>query len=488
MKAVFSSFFKSRCLADDDERPLSSMRAPGVGEGHNPSEGSTAQEDKTAPHPNSCVPNNTLEADSCQDTQGKSKAPTGKLCVGGFGRGKLRGTVSRLRWWSRIIPDIGKAVECARRAQEFPDLTMNKDWAVVGDASFQLYSLQEVCSSYPRYVLLQPAETYSQSQSLCHALAGTLVSSDDLTAINTTSLRFSNICADSGEPLTWLDVKNGTTVAITPGDQCPAWDSNEEKLVACVRRLDCSICKTSPTSMYTLYGHTGRFFDYTYYIDSNLSVPIFQSKGSSQIKLEDSIWVLSSNLHRVEWRLEGAAVPIGRRRWMAGSQEVVLTLTKCLTTQFTCDDGQCISQILRCDDILHCRDMSDEVNCHVVEKPSRYDVSSPPPLRPWENGTVPLAYHIDVYHLSDITAFNATASMDVGITLTWYDPRLKFSNLKPNIKNYFPCELVWTPAVQAVSGHGDGTVLGTNDYEEFCYAYNNDATEKRPLADPYMGE
>ncbi|XP_042890939.1 uncharacterized protein LOC122265619 isoform X2 [Penaeus japonicus] len=464
------------------------MRAPGVGEGHNPpDEGSAVADVKTAPHPNSCTPHHALEANSCQDTREKVDPLTVRLCVGGFGRVALRATVSRLRWWSRIIPDVGRAFECGGRVQEFPGPVMSKDWVVTGDASFQSSSLHEVCSSYPRYVLIQPAGTYSHSQSLCHAMAGALVSTDDLLAMNVTSLQFNNICSDSEEPLTWLDEKNGTILEITPGDECPAWDSSGEKLVACVRRLECSICKLSPTVMYTLYGHTGRFFDYTYFIDSNSSIPVFQSKGSSRIEREDTVWVLSSSLHRVAWRLEDAAVPIGRRMWRAEGQEVVLTLTKCLTTQFTCDDGQCISQTLRCDDILHCQDMSDEFNCHVVEKPSRYDVSTPPPLRPGENGTVSLAYHIDVYHLSDITAINATASMDVGITLTWYDPRLKFRNLKPDIKNYFPCELVWTPAVQAVSGHGDGTVLDTNDYEKFCYAYNNDATERRPLGDPYMG-
>ena len=43
----------------------------------------------------------------------------------------------------------------------------------------------------------------------------------------------------------------------------------------------------------------------------------------------------------------------------------MLTFTVCRTTEFSCDDGQCIPIVLRCNDVINCRDSSDEKNCNV---------------------------------------------------------------------------------------------------------------------------
>ena len=52
---------------------------------------------------------------------------------------------------------------------------------------------------------------------------------------------------------------------------------------------------------------------------------------------------------------------------------VSLKLTGCSETEFTCDDGQCIEFSGRCDQILHCRDESDESNCLVLQLKDGYN-------------------------------------------------------------------------------------------------------------------
>ena len=44
----------------------------------------------------------------------------------------------------------------------------------------------------------------------------------------------------------------------------------------------------------------------------------------------------------------------------------VLKLTGCRDGEFTCSDGQCISMQQRCDQIIHCRDESDEDSCKLI--------------------------------------------------------------------------------------------------------------------------
>ena len=43
-----------------------------------------------------------------------------------------------------------------------------------------------------------------------------------------------------------------------------------------------------------------------------------------------------------------------------------LKLSGCKETEFTCHDGQCVKMEERCDQILHCRDQSDENDCTLL--------------------------------------------------------------------------------------------------------------------------
>ncbi|XP_071513084.1 uncharacterized protein [Panulirus ornatus] len=371
---------------------------------------------------------------------------------------------------------------------------MSRDWSVEGNASFGWYNTQRLCSSEPRTVLVQPAGTYARHGTVCHALGGALLTYTDLTPTIMERVRDpANACIDTDGPVTWLSggqrAANGTVVAkVKTEEECPAMGVDGRVWAPCEEWLECSVCQVPSTVLYNLYGHDGRLFDHTYYSHNTSGHVMFRGLAGSEILRQEAGWLLRSSLHETQWLLPEAPVPVGRHRWSAaGEEEVVLTLTHCRTTQFACDDGQCVSQTDRCDDIVHCRDRSDEANCQVVERPPGYDPYYTPPPRPGEVMPTGLSYHIDVYNVGDVTTNVGEASMDVGITIAWFDPRLKFLNLKPRVKNYFPCHLVWTPRVRAISGSGEGNLLTTNDYEKFCYTYDNDETEQRPLHDPLMG-
>ncbi|XP_071513575.1 uncharacterized protein [Panulirus ornatus] len=429
-----------------------------------------------------------------EDSSSTTEDPAGVACVGGGHRGTLEAEVAMVVVWRQLLPfrRLLRVSWCQTgRLSEPPYLLMDRQWVAEGNVTLrQAWTMAQLCRSEQHSLLVQPAGTYSQHVTVCQALGGLLLDSKDLTPSLMTVARGTNdSCVVTGGLVTWvLGSRSSEEIAkkVTVEDICPAQGTEGGMVAACVRQLKCSLCQVSSTVLYNLYGHDGRLFDHTYYSHNTSGHVMFRGLAGSEILRQEVGWLLRSSLHETQWLLPEAPVPVGRHRWSAaGEEEVVLTLTHCRTTQFACDDGQCVRQTDRCDDIVHCRDRSDEANCQVVERSSGYDPYYTPPPRPGEELPVDLQYHADVYSLDDVTTEGGVATMNIGMTLTWFDPRLKFLNLKPRVKNYFPCKLVWTPSVRAVSGDGEGTVLQTTDYDHFCYAYASNRTE-RPLSDPYM--
>ena len=57
---------------------------------------------------------------------------------------------------------------------------------------------------------------------------------------------------------------------------------------------------------------------------------------------------------------------------------ITLKLSGCSEDEFTCADGQCISINSRCDQIINCRDESDEQECKLLVLKNGYNKAIPP--------------------------------------------------------------------------------------------------------------
>ena len=55
-----------------------------------------------------------------------------------------------------------------------------------------------------------------------------------------------------------------------------------------------------------------------------------------------------------------------------------LTLTGCKEGEFTCRDGECITMEQRCDQMVDCRDESDERDCNLLVLKASYNKKVPP--------------------------------------------------------------------------------------------------------------
>ena len=134
--------------------------------------------------------------------------------------------------------------------------------------------------------------------------------------------------------------------------------------------------------------------------------------------------------------------PVGRKDWdyidrsceMPKTVRKSLTLSTCiLGKEFSCDSGQCIGMLKRCDKAMDCDDGSDESNCDLVVIPSSYDkIHSPPEMNVGKDMANSLITRVSIMTVDVID----TLKMLIGIT---FEIQIKTICTKwvRNRKNYY---------------------------------------------------
>ena len=85
----------------------------------------------------------------------------------------------------------------------------------------------------------------------------------------------------------------------------------------------------------------------------------------------------------------------------------------------------------RCDQIMDCVDESDEDNCRLIAFKDNYNKKVPPFTI--DSGTkvlVPVNVSTSLMNVLAISEFSHTIDLKLGITLEWYDYRVRYHNLK----------------------------------------------------------
>ena len=87
----------------------------------------------------------------------------------------------------------------------------------------------------------------------------------------------------------------------------------------------------------------------------------------------------------------------------------------------------------RCDQILDCKDKSDEDNCQLIEFDKSYNSKVPPfTINPEDGSMVPVKVKVSTSLMNVLAISESDHTMDLklGITLKWYDYRVRYHNLK----------------------------------------------------------
>ena len=135
-----------------------------------------------------------------------------------------------------------------------------------------------------------------------------------------------------------------------------------------------------------------------------------------------------------QWKIEN-----DNKACKSGDSYVVnLKLTGCKDNEFTCSDGQCIKMTGRCDQIVNCRDYSDETDCSLLVLGKSYSKKVPPFLvhNMRENDEpviIPAKVNVSItlMNIIKINEVDNLIAFKFGISLEWYEYRAVYNNLKP---------------------------------------------------------
>ena len=85
----------------------------------------------------------------------------------------------------------------------------------------------------------------------------------------------------------------------------------------------------------------------------------------------------------------------------------------------------------RCDQIMDCVDESDEDNCRLIAFKDNYNKKVPPfTIDAGTKVLVPVNVSTSLMNVLAISEFSHTIDLKLGITLEWYDYRVRYHNLK----------------------------------------------------------
>ena len=110
-----------------------------------------------------------------------------------------------------------------------------------------------------------------------------------------------------------------------------------------------------------------------------------------------------------------------------------LKVSGCNESEFTCHDGQCIGMDERCDQIIDCRDKSDEARCTLLAIEDGYNMNVAPFTVDKRNRTinrVKVNISTTLMNVIEISEVNHIIELKYSLTIEWYENRVNYHNLK----------------------------------------------------------
>ena len=92
-----------------------------------------------------------------------------------------------------------------------------------------------------------------------------------------------------------------------------------------------------------------------------------------------------------------------------------------------------LSMTERCNQIMNCRDESDEDHCSLLVFKENYNKKVAPfTINTTDKSVIPVSVSVStsLMNVLEISEFTHTISLKLGITLEWYENRVQYHNLK----------------------------------------------------------
>ena len=160
------------------------------------------------------------------------------------------------------------------------------------------------------------------------------------------------------------------------------------------------------------------------------------SEWRLDVSMENTKGVTSTDenlliLGKYDWRIEGESAKCSK----VMPSKLQLKMSSCNRDgEFTCNDGQCVTMIQRCDQIPNCKDKSDEKACKMLVIEEGYNQAVPPfTIRSTDSSIVPVQLNIliDLLKIVDMEETSHKIDFQFKISLEWKEnDRVVFHNLK----------------------------------------------------------
>ena len=93
-------------------------------------------------------------------------------------------------------------------------------------------------------------------------------------------------------------------------------------------------------------------------------------------------------------------------------------LTSCKVGQFSCDNGECLDIINRCDGVAQCSDLSDEKTCRLVNiDPKKYLKGKTPPS---DTANLQVEVSGQVWTILNIQEVGQLTKIQFELVLKWF--------------------------------------------------------------------
>lgn len=153
-------------------------------------------------------------------------------------------------------------------------------------------------------------------------------------------------------------------------------------------------------------------------------------------------------------------------------------------TEFTCDNGQCVSIYYRCDNSYQCFDKSDERECHQFLLSRPYYREIPPSVRDPITGKLhtKLNISIKVLVIDKVDFVNSLTEITYIITIYWKDSKVSYLNLIDNsiveysVKDLTSAEnVIWNPLEKLIHSNSIvGSIITEEDSKELSVTVHNE--------------
>ena len=234
---------------------------------------------------------------------------------------------------------------------------------------------------------------------------------------------------------------------------------------ACEYLTNSVVCSFTDVPTFLLKGRFRKSakIERLYYIASNASNEFKGFSGisnKSRIAMDDeSVWSLETKeVGNTKLLLDRSMQPVGRNKWAYSNEKEEDYESFCLSNcklgeEFTCNSGECISMLKRCDRNFDCEDNSDELLCKGLEIPLSYSKNNAPSVSSSGNRITRLIVQCIVEKVNFIDTINTKIGLVLTLTMFWNDSRLTFKNLhhkgKATIRNQMS-EQIWLPLHNSV--------------------------------------